>query len=158
MAEPDGNEDESRGSAAQQVVKRLFEILDEDYSDAVKERALALFADDIVAHDWAHPGFVANGKHEVFGTFFEPAEVAFSDGVFEVRDLFASENKVLMDITFRAVFSKPYKGLPPHGGPIAYKSRDIYTVEDGKITQMTFATDTLEFAKTLGITDAAFPW
>ena len=149
---------ESAESAAQKVVKELFAILDEDFSDDVKERALALFADDIVVRDWACPGLVVRGKHEVFGAFFEPAEIAFADGVFETHDMFTSSNKVLMDITFRAVFAKPYKGIPPHGRPIAYKSRDIYTVENGKITEMTFATDTLEFAKALGITDVTFPW
>ena len=144
--------------AAEKVVKELFATLDEDFSGDVKERALTLFADGIVVKDWACPGLVVSGKHEVFEAFFEPAEIAFSGGVFEIHDMFTSNSKVLMDITFRAVFTNPYRGVPPHGRPISYKSRDIYTVENGKITEMTFATDTIEMAQALGITDVTFPW
>lgn len=148
----------SGGGPALDVVRRLFETLDATYSEDVHARALSLFAPDVAAFDWAAPGRRVVGREEVFSTFFEPAENAFSAARFQIDSVTEWASRVLMDITFSATFSGPYKGIAPHGGPISYRSRDLYVVRDERIVEMSFATDTLQFAVALGLTEAEFPW
>ena len=119
------------------------------------ERGFDVVADNVVVYDWTAQTEV-HGKQALMEKILRPSDTAFADGQFAINYLFAGDNgMVVLDAVFTARFVSAYKGIPAHGGNVEWKIRDMFLVENNKVTCMWYASDTLAMAKSLRAVDPA---
>ena len=75
---------------------------------------------------------------------------AFPDKKTTIDDLIASDNKVVVCWTCTGTNKGSLMGLPPTNKPIQIKGISCYTIENGKITEITQCWDTLGLLQQLG--------
>ncbi|NIB38411.1 ester cyclase [Pseudomaricurvus alkylphenolicus] len=135
--------------------KDALEIVKSMFSAETLEQGFEIVADDVVVYDWTMRAEV-HGKEELMEKILRPSDIAFADGEFDIKAMFAGDNgMVVLDAIFKARFVADYKGIAAHGKNVAWKMRDMFAVENGKVTHMWYASDTLEMAKSLGAVDDA---
>lgn len=130
-------------------------VIEQVFAAANIEAVQTLFATDVRAYSWELPGEEVIGFSNVVTAFFQPAEAAFADSEYDIKHLNAADNLVIVDAIFSARFVGSYHGVQPHGNRISWAMRDLFQIESGRITIMSFASDTLQVARQLGVIDKA---
>ncbi len=115
-------------------------------------------SENVVVEDWTKAVLVTS-KQELLDKIIRPADLAFLDGSFEIRQLFSDPNRgmVLVDAVYHANFVEAYKGIEAHGQRVSWRTRDMFRVQEGMITHMWYGGDTLEMLQSLGAVDFEFP-
>ena len=57
---------------------------------------------------------------------------------------------VTLDAVYSANFVADYKGIPAHGRRVSWRIRDMFLIENNRITCMWYASDTLKMLQSLG--------
>lgn len=125
------------------IVRRLFE--------EVMKGNLAV-ADELIAEEYAqHSVFgIPNGR-EAFKQFFMAFAGAVPDAHFDVEDVIAEGDKVVIRLTVTGTQTGALQGIPPTGKKFSMKGIDIFRVVDGKIVEHWDAVDQFGMLQQLGV-------
>lgn len=125
------------------VVRRLF--------DEIMKGNLTV-ADELIVEDYTqHSVFgIPNGR-EAFKQFFMAFAGAVSDAHFDIEDVIAEGDKVVIRLTVTGTQTGTLQGIPPTGKKFSMKGIDIFRVVDGKIVEHWDAVDQLGMLQQLGV-------
>ncbi|HVF76443.1 MAG TPA: ester cyclase [Acidimicrobiales bacterium] len=129
------------GGSPADVVRSFWQSV---WTEGQSEKLLDLFAAD--ATENAEPVDIEQFRRAVDswrGIFPD-----FSATVEEMFDL--GEGRVVTRVTYRGTQTKPWAGLPVSGNTYAGVGIDIFTVRDGRITELWHAADHYDMAVQLG--------
>ena len=126
------------------IIKKMHtaKTLEEGFKDV---------AENVVCHDWTKAKLV-KGKEAVLEEIIRPSDNAFRDERFDINYMFVSEETgmVTLDAVYSANFVADYKGIPAHGRRVSWRIRDMFLIENNRITCMWYASDTLKMLQSLG--------
>ena len=109
------------------VVGRFYDAYNKKDEDILDE----VIADDYVDHGHQPPGRGVQGaksdQREIAG--------AFEDARFDIDEMFAADDRVVVRWTLRATHTGPFAGLPPTRKKVAVPGISLYRLRDGKITE-----------------------
>ena len=126
------------------IARRFFAA-----SDANDEAALnELLAPDLVAHVPAVPGPVNRETLLQVGRMFS---AAFSDSPYTIKDQLAEVDKVATRVTWRAVHTGEFQGLPATGKQIMGPGMMIMHIKHGKIVEYWANYDQMGMMRQLGL-------
>ena len=100
-------------------------------------------ADDVVArqfisHDWPEPG--PTGP-KAFRDYYSAIRSAVPDARYEVDDLIAEGNRVVVRWRLLGTHKGEFRGIAPTGRPIVLNGIAIYRVDDGKLMERWVVSD-----------------
>jgi steroid delta-isomerase-like uncharacterized protein len=90
------------------------------------------------SHDW--PDDSGTGP-QVFRDYYAAIRSAVPDARYEVDDLIAEGDRVVVRWTLRGTHRGAFGGIAPTGRPIALKGIAIYRVQDGKLMERWVVSD-----------------
>jgi|GEM_PF-695982 Predicted ester cyclase len=103
------------------------------------------YADEVLSpnflsHDW--PKGTPSGP-KAFRAYYDALRKAVPDAKYEVDDLVAERDRVVVRWTMKGTYSNQFPGIdvPPTGQPIALKGIAIYRVEKGKLAERWVVSD-----------------
>jgi steroid delta-isomerase-like uncharacterized protein len=116
------------------------------FNQARPEEYAAVFDPGYACHmgDGTVAGLPANLEMEA------QFRAAFSDARWEIQDLIAAGDKVVVRRSWRMTHTGPFQGLPPSGRTITGTGIDIFRVSDGKLVEQWTESDNLSFMQQLG--------
>jgi len=125
------------------IVRRLFEEI---------MRGKLAVADELIVEDYTqHSVFgIPNGR-EAFKQFFMAFGEAVPDAHFDIEDVIAEGDKVVIRLTVSGTQTGALQDIPPTGKKFAMKGIDIFRVVDGKIVEHWDAVDQLGMLQQLGV-------
>jgi predicted ester cyclase len=123
-------------SAPQDVAAANKELVRRFYQEVFVDWNLAL-VDEVVSsefrsHDWPEGG--PTGP-QAFRDFYAQVRSAFPDTHYEVDDLIAGGDKVVVRWRLLGTHQGDFRGTAPTGRPIELKGIAIYRVEGGKLME-----------------------
>jgi len=89
-------------------------------------------------------GLAANLEAEAY------FRTAFSDAHWEIEDLIAAGDKVVVRRTWRLTHTGPFDGQAPTGRTLTGTGIDIFLIRDGKLVEQWSESDNLSFMQQLG--------
>ena len=127
-----------------ELVRRLYEQIDEGNLDRVKE----LMADDCVLHYVGMPEPLGSDSTiQLIREFF----TAFPDYIHVIDDMIAAGDKVAVRLTFHATHKKEFEGIPATGNKVTYSGMHMITISEGKLQKMWVLEDILGLMQQLGM-------
>jgi predicted ester cyclase len=75
---------------------------------------------------------------------------AFSDAQWEIVDLVAAGDKIVVRRAWQMTHTGPFQGLPPSGRTLTGTGIDIHQLRDGKLIETWSESDNLSFMQQLG--------
>lgn len=96
-----------------------------------------------------HSPGVPPGRDAMF-VFFKTFLAAFPDGRFEVEDILAEDDKVLIRWTCSGTQIGAWMGMPPTGKQVAFMGMDLWRFADSQLVEAWFLADTLGMFQQLG--------
>jgi steroid delta-isomerase-like uncharacterized protein len=109
------------------VVQRFYSAYNNKDAKILDE----LIADDYVDHGHQPPGQGVQGarsdQREIAG--------AFQDARFDIDEMIAADDRVVVRWTLHATHTGPFAGLPPTQKKITVGGISLYRLRDGKITE-----------------------
>jgi predicted ester cyclase len=114
------------------------------YMDSVSE--------DFVGHTAFVPGDL-HGNRALSEFFYLTEEVAFPDGVHEIRNLFGEDDMVTLELSYTGTFTGPLpNGTPPNGKRIEFRYNIVCRFADGKLAELWwYSYDSFTLMKELGM-------
>jgi steroid delta-isomerase-like uncharacterized protein len=122
-------------TANKELVRRLYK---EVYVDWNMELVDELVSPQFISHDW--PKGSPTGP-EGFRNFYSAIRSALPDARYEVDDLIAEGDKVVVRWRLLGTHKGAFGGIAPTGQSIALKGIAIYRVEGGKLIERWVVTD-----------------
>lgn len=122
-------------TANKELVRRLYK---EVYVDWNMELVDELVSTQFISHDW--PKGSPTGP-EGFRNFYSAIRSALPDARYEVDDLIAEGDKVVVRWRLLGTHKGAFGGIAPTGQSIALKGIAIYRVEGGKLIERWVVTD-----------------
>jgi steroid delta-isomerase-like uncharacterized protein len=112
------------------------------FFDSFNERDLERLDREIVGEEYVqHSPGVDPGRNALF-TYLEKTMLAYDDGRFDVDDMIAEGEKVLIRWTFRGKHTGPFGNIPPTGRLVTITGMDLWRFnEAGKIAEAWFHMD-----------------
>lgn len=95
------------------------------------------------------PGFDPKGGIENYRKWYNDLKAGFPDCHFTIENIIGENDNVAVIWRYQATHTGYYNNFPPTGNKIDLKYVSVYTVKNGKITEMRSQTDTLEFNRLL---------
>jgi steroid delta-isomerase-like uncharacterized protein len=131
-------------TAANKALLRRF------YKEVYVDWDMAL-ADEVVSprftsHDWPED---ATGPR-AFREYYTAIRSAVPDARYEVDDLIAEGDRVVVRWTMRGTHEGDFRGIAPTGRPIALKGIAIYRVDDGKLMERWVVSDLYGMLEEIG--------
>lgn len=125
-----------------ELLRRFYE---EVYVHWNMEFADEVLSPNFISHDWPQG---AKGP-QAFKAYYDTFRKAVPDARYEVNDLIAEQDKVVVRWTMKGTYSGTFPGIdiPPTGQPIALKGVAIYRVENGKLAERWVVSDLYELIK-----------
>ncbi|MCP8308386.1 MAG: ester cyclase [archaeon] len=123
------------------IVRRLFEVFNK-HNLALLDELIAL---DYVDHPRQLRGLESYKQHLTM--FYK----SFPDTLETVEDIIAEGDKVWIHLKGTATHTGEYRGLAPTGKKTTWEAVCIWRIVDGKIVEMWFVADELDFLKQLGV-------
>jgi steroid delta-isomerase-like uncharacterized protein len=122
------------------------------FIDAFNRGDVAQF-DRMLAVDFRQHSPGVPSTREAFIHFHAASREAFPDGRFEIEDMIAENDKVLLRWTFLGTHTGTwsYRPAPPTGRSVAFVGMDLWRFGlDGKLAEVWFVGDILGLMKQLG--------
>jgi steroid delta-isomerase-like uncharacterized protein len=129
------------------IARRLNQAFDTNDQATLDE----LLAPDLMAH---FPGMPTPLNREAFLQVVGLFTAAFNDNHTTTDDQIAEGDKVMTHITWRAVHSGDFQGIPATGKQIAVTGIAIERIQDGKIVEHWSNLDQLSLMQQLGVIPA----
>jgi steroid delta-isomerase-like uncharacterized protein len=126
------------------IARRFFAASDANDESALNE----LLAPDLIAHVPAVTGPVNREMLLQVGRMFA---AAFSDTHYTIEDQIAEVDKVATRVTWRAVHTGEFQGLPATGKQIVGPGMMIMHIKDGKIAEYWANYDQMGMMRQLGL-------
>ena len=90
----------------------------------------------LLADDYTHHGaLVAQQDRELHKERLLTNQAAFPDGQYDLEDVFAEGDLVVVRHVFTGTLQQPYAGVEPQGQPVAVRGVHIHRVACGKIVE-----------------------
>lgn len=121
-------------SSNKELVRRFFQ----DVMNAGDVAAIPVFCPP--------DGFLAGSLRN----FVQGFKIGFSDGHYEINDIFGEGDKVAVDVTTRGVNTGEWMGRPATGKTISVGVIYIFTVKDDKVQSLKFESNQVLFMQQLG--------
>ena len=126
-----------------EVVRRFFEAYNHNQPEVYAE----LCSPDYICHMGATEtatGLAANLEAEAYH------RTVFSEARWDIVDLIAAGDKVVVRKTWRLTHTGPFQGLPPSGRTLIGSGIEIHQLRDGKLIETWSESDNLSFMQQLG--------
>lgn len=122
-------------TANKELVRRLYKEVYVDWNMALVDE---LVSPQFISHDW--PKGSPTGP-EGFRNFYSAIRSALPDARYEVDDLIAEGDKVVVRWRLLGTHKGAFGGIAPTGRSIALKGIAIYRVDGGKLIERWVVTD-----------------
>ena len=122
-------------AANKELVRRFYK---EVYVDWNMSRADEVLSPQFMSHDWPETG--PTGP-KAFRAYYAAIRSAVPDARYEVDDLIAEGNRVVVRWRLVGTHKGAFKGIAPTGRPIVLKGIAIYRVEDGQLIERWVVSD-----------------
>lgn len=116
-------------AANKELVRRFYQEVFVDWNLALVDEVVS---PEFRSHDWPEGG--PTGP-QAFRDFYAQVRSAFPDTYYEVDDLIASGDKVVVRWRLLGTHQGDFGGIAPTGRPIVLKGIAIYRVEYGKLME-----------------------
>jgi predicted ester cyclase len=122
-------------AANKELLRRFYK---EVYVDWNMEVADALLSARFVSHDWPRGG--PTGP-QAFRDYYSALRSAVPDARYEVDDLIAGGDKVVVRWRLLGTHKGAFNGIAPSGGPITLSGIAVYRLEGGKLMERWVVSD-----------------
>ena len=124
------------------VIRRFYDA----YNNKDEKIMDDVITDDYVDHGHQPPGRGIEGAKSDQREF----TAAFQDARFDIDEMIAADDRVVVRWTVHATHTGPFAGLPPTKKKITVPGISLYRLRDGKITDTRNQADLLGMFKQLG--------
>lgn len=122
-------------AANKELVRRFYE---EVYVDWDMAKADAVLSPQFRSHDWPADG---PAGPQAFRDYYAALRRAVPDGYYEVDDLIAEGDRVVVRWRLLGTHTGDFHGIAPTGRPIVLKGVAIYRVDNGKLMERWVVSD-----------------
>jgi predicted ester cyclase len=122
-------------SANKELLRRFYNDV---YVDWNMEVADDLLSPQFTSHDWPESG--PRGP-KAFRGYYSALRSAVPDARYEVDDLIAEGDRVVVRWRLLGTHKGPFRGIAPTGRPITLKGIAIYRVENSKLLERWVVSD-----------------
>lgn len=104
--------------------------------------------------DMYNPGLDDGEVHTraAWAEYLEKSRQGFPDVRFEIEELVADGNVVMVEVTVTGTHEGEFKGVPPTGRSVEFGGMSTYVVEAGRVVECRTYYDTAALAEQLGLT------
>lgn len=121
--------------ANRELLRRFYR---EVYVDWKMEMVDAVVSPGFVSHDWPEAG--PTGPR-AFRDYYSAVRSAVPDARYEVDDLIAEGDRVVVRWRLLGTHEGDFRGIPPTGRPITLRGIAIYRVEEGELMERWVVSD-----------------
>jgi predicted ester cyclase len=136
-------------AANKALLSRFYKEVYVDWNMALADEVLS---PQFTSHDWPNDG--PTGP-QAFRDYYAAIRSAVPDARYEVDDLIAEGEKVVVRWTLLGTHQGDFGGIAPTGLPIALKGIAIYRVDDGKLMERWVVSDLHGLLEEIGATARA---
>jgi predicted ester cyclase len=136
-------------AANKALLSRFYKEVYVDWNMALADEVLS---PQFTSHDWPNDG--PTGP-QAFRDYYAAIRSAVPDARYEVDDLIAEGEKVVVRWTLLGTHQGDCGGIAPTGRPIALKGIAIYRVDDGKLMERWVVSDLHGLLEEIGATARA---
>ena len=122
-------------AANKALLRRFYKEVYIDWDMAMVDEVLS---PRFTSHDWPNDG--RNGP-QAFREYYTAIRSAVPDARYEVDDLIAEGNRVVVRWRLLGTHKGDFRGIAPTGLPITLKGIAIYRVDDGKLMERWVVSD-----------------
>jgi predicted ester cyclase len=122
-------------AANKELLRRFYR---EVYVDWNMQHADEVVSPQFTSHDWPDGG--PTGPR-AFREYYSAIRSAIPDARYEVDDLIAEGDRVVVRWRLLGTHKGPFRGIAPTGRPIVLKGIAIYRVENGKLMERWVVSD-----------------
>jgi predicted ester cyclase len=122
-------------AANKELVRRFYKEVYVDWNMALADDVLS---PEFTSHDWPQGG--PTGP-KAFRNYYAAIRSAVADARYEVDDLIAEADKVVVRWRLLGIHKGAFGGIAPTGRPITLKGIAIYRVKDGKLMERWVVSD-----------------
>src|SRR5690242_9148223 len=122
-------------AANKELVRRFYKEVYVDWNMALADDVLS---PEFTSHDWPQGG--PTGP-KAFRNYYAAIRSAVADARYEVDDLIAEADKVVVRWRLLGIHKGTFGGIAPTGRPITLKGIAIYRVKDGKLMERWVVSD-----------------
>lgn len=147
-------------SAENKARARAYLEAIEDHTDGHIDQLEAFVAEDVVNHNSLSSSDATAGEErglEAFRRHAESVPRAFPDVRFDVQDLIAEDDRVMVRLVLSGTHEGPFMGIDPTGESVSMSGIVIYRFEDGKIVERWGEGNTLGLLQQLGVSELPVP-
>ena len=117
------------------LLRRFYKDVYVDWNMALADQILS---PQFTSHDWPEGGPTGS---QAFRGYYSALRSAVPDARYEVDDLVAENDKVVVRWRLLGTHKGNFRGIAPTGRPIAMKGIAIYRVEGGKLMERWVVSD-----------------
>ena len=125
------------------VVRRFYDAYNNNQAEVYAEVCSPDYICHMGAADTA-TGLAANLEADAYH------RTVFSGARWDIVDLIAAGDKVVVRKTWRLTHTGPFQGLPPSGRTLTGTGIDIHQLRDGQLVETWSESDNLSFMQQLG--------
>ena len=133
------------------VARKFIESGNQIQGDLTK---IQPFISEFLSPDHIHHTPMGDNSLDITNQFYHMVFSAFPDLVYNINDIIAEGDKVVMSLTSVATHKGEFQGIPPTGKHVSFNSVDIFRVVNGKITDEWSFPDQLSLMQQLGVIPA----
>jgi len=122
-------------AANKELLRRFYK---EVYADWNMARVDEVVSPQFISHDW--PEGSPTGP-KAFRDYYSDILSTVPDARYEVDDLIAEGDRVVVRWRLLGTHQGEFRGIPPTGRPIVLKGIAIYRVEDGRLVERWVVSD-----------------
>ena len=122
-------------AANKELARRFYKEVYGDWNMALVDEVLS---PGFTSHDWPNDGRTGP---QAFREYYAAIRSAVPDARYDVDDLIAEGDKVVVRWTLLGTHQGDFGGIAPTGLPIALKGIAIYRVADGKLMERWVVSD-----------------
>ena len=122
-------------AANKALLRRFYKEVYVDWDMALVDEVLS---PRFTSHDWPNDG---RAGPEAFREYYAAIRSAVPDARYQVDDLIAEDDRVVVRWTLRGTHQRDFAGIAATGRPIALKGIAIYRVDDGKLMERWVVSD-----------------
>ena len=122
-------------AANKALLRRFYKEVYVDWNMALVDEVVS---PRFTSHDWPDDG---RDGPQAFREYYAAIRSAVPDARYDVDDLIAEGDRVVVRWTLRGTHNGDFRGITPTGRPIALKGIAIYRVDHGKLMERWVVSD-----------------